>query len=384
MKDQEVRGTSRALIWASAFTILGFLLWADWAELDQITRTRGQVIASSRNQVIQVMEGGILAELSVQEGVRVKRGQLLVQFDQTKAEASYLESLAKEAALLATVARLKAEIFEGEIVFPPELDAYPEFRQNQKALFQKRQTAVHHEISALEKMKVLVKEELEMNLPLLDTGDVSRAEIIKLQRQVLEVESQITNKRNRYFQDCQADLVKVEEDLAGILQIIIQRKEQLSFTQIHSPMDGIVRNIRLTTLGGVARPGEEIMQIVPADDDLIIEAKMMPTDIAFVKPGLPATIKLDAYDYSIYGSLRGEVIYISADTMTEDVRGTEQSYYRVRVKTDGKGLAGPKHERIEIQPGMTATVEVNTGKKTVLQYLTKPITKTISESLGER
>ncbi|MBI3096425.1 MAG: HlyD family type I secretion periplasmic adaptor subunit [Rhodocyclales bacterium] len=377
-------GTGRMLIWGSALAIVGFLVWADWAELDQITRAGGQVISSSRNQVIQVMEGGVLSELPVREGSPVKRGQLLARFDHTKAEASYLESAAKSAALKATVARLNAEIFGGAPSFPKELAKYPDFRANQLALFAKRQGALREEVSSLEKAEALIKEELEMNLPLLQAGDVSRAEIIKLQRQLVDVRSQITNKRNKYLQDCQAELVKAEEDLAGVQQIVTQRKEQLNFTEVLSPMDGIVRNVRLTTLGGVAKPGEEIMQIVPADEDLIVEAKVKPAEIAFVKPGLPATIKLDAYDYSIYGVLHGEVSYISADTLTETIQGTEQSYYRVQIKTTGKGLVSKKNEPILIQPGMTAMVEVKTGQKSVLRYLTKPITKTLSESLGER
>jgi adhesin transport system membrane fusion protein len=376
--------TSRMLIWGSALAIIGFVVWADWAELDQITRTSGQVISSSRNQVIQVMEGGVLSELPVREGSPVKRGQRLARFDHTKAEASYLESAAKSAALKATVARLNAEIFGGTPNFPKELAQYPEFRANQLALFAKRQGALREEVRSLEKAEALITEELEMNLPLVQSGDVSRAEVIRLQRQLVDVRSQVINKRNKYLQDSQAELVKAEEDLAGIQQVVTQRKEQLSFTEVLSPMDGIVRNIRLTTLGGVARPGEEIMQIVPADEDLIVEAKVKPADIAFVKPGLSATIKLDAYDYSIYGLLHGEVSYISADTLTETVQGIEQPFYRVQIKTSGKGLVNKKNQPILIQPGMTATVEVKTGKKSVLQYLTKPITKTFSESMGER
>ncbi|NTV09404.1 MAG: HlyD family type I secretion periplasmic adaptor subunit [Zoogloea sp.] len=381
-KQQERSG--RTLIWGCALAITGFLAWASWAELDQITRASGQVIASSRNQVIQVSDGGVLAELPVHEGTQVKRGQLLARFDQTKAEASYLESASKAAALRASVARLNAEVFGGTPKFPPALAAYPELLTNQQTLFNKRQSALHEEISALTQSMELVKTELEMNLPLLKSGDVSKAEILKLQRQVVDIQAQITNRRNKFLQDAQTELVKAQEDLEGVQQIVTQRKEQLGFTQVRAPMDGIVRNVRLTTLGGVAKPGEEIMQIVPLDDDLIIEAKVKPADIAFVKPGLPATVKLDAYDYTIYGALPGKVSYISADTLNEDVRGNEQPYYRVQVKTSGHNLVGRNHERIDILPGMTATVEIKTGSKTVLRYLTKPISKTFSESLGER
>lgn len=384
MKTEQTAGTGRMLIWGSAFAIAGFLVWANWAELDQITRANGQVIASSRNQVIQAPDGGVLAALPVREGAQVKRGELLARFDKTRTEAGYLESAAKAAALKATVARLNAEIFGGSPKFPPELAKYPEFRTTQLALFNKRRAAVREEIGALEQSRALIKAELDMNLPLLKTGDVSRAEILKLQRQAADIQGQITNRRNKYLQDTQTDLAKTQEDLAGVLQILAQRKEQLDYTEIRSPMDGVVRNVRLTTLGGVAKPGEEIMQIVPLNDDMIIEAKVKPADIAFVRPGLPASVKLDAYDYTLYGSLMGKVSYISADTLNEEVRGNDQPYYRVQIKTRAHNLVSRRNQRIDIQPGMTATVEIKTGSNTVLRYLTKPITKTIGESLGER
>lgn len=376
--------TGRALIWGSVVAVAGFVLWAQWAELDQITRASGQVIASSRNQVIQVPEGGVLAEMPVREGSLIKRGQLLARFDKTKAEAGFLDSQAKVAALTMTMARLQAEVFGRELLLPRDAARYPEFRDNQLALYRKRQSALREEVQALDNARKLVREELEMNLPLLKTGDVSRAEVLKLQRQLVDTEAQITNRKNKFLQDAQAELVKAQEDLASAQQVLAQRKEQLDFTEVRAPMDGVVRNVRLTTLGGVARPGEEIMQIVPADDDLIVEARVRPADIAFVKPGLPATVKMDAYDYSIYGVLNGKVAYISADTLNEDVRNNEQPYYRVQIKTSGRNLAGRQNEKIDITPGMTATVEIKTGQQTVLRYLTKPVTKTISESLGER
>lgn len=384
MKKNVDMGNSRLLIWGAFLAIAGFLVWANWAELDQITRASGQVIASSRNQVIQAPDGGVLAALPVREGAQVKRGDLLARFDKTRTEAGYLESAAKAAALKATVARLNAEIFGGSPKFPPELAQYSEFRTTQLALFNKRQAAVREEISALERSRTLVNEELDMNLPLLKTGDVSRAEILKLQRQGADIQGQITNRRNKYLQDIQTDLAKAQEDLAGVLQILAQRKEQLDYTEIRTPMDGVVRNVRLTTLGGVAKAGEEIMQIVPLNDDMIIEAKVKPADIAFIRPGLSANVKLDAYDYTLYGTLMGEVIYISADTLNEEVRGNEQPFYRVQIKTRAQNLVSRGNQRIDIQPGMTATVEIKTGSNTVLRYLSKPITKTFSESLGER
>ncbi len=384
MKADPTAGTGRMLIWSSALVMAGFLGWANWAKLDQITRANGQVIASSRNQVIQSPDGGVLAELPVREGAQVKRGDLLARFDKTRSEAGYLESAAKTAALKAAVARLNAEIVGGEPRFPPELDRYPEFRATQLALFKKRQAAVREEISALEQSRSLILAELDMNLPLVKTGDVSRSEILKLQRQAADVQGQITNRRNKYLQDIQTDLAKAQEDLAGVVQILAQRKEQLDYTEIRSPMDGAVRNVRLTTLGGVAKPGEEIMQIVPLNDDMIIEVKVKPADIAFVRPGLSASVKLDAYDYTIYGALAGEVIYISADTLNEEMRANEQPYYRVQIKTRADNLVSQGNKRIDIQPGMTAIVDIKTGSNTVWRYLTKPVTKTLKESLGER
>lgn len=373
------------LVLASAAAIGGFVLWSAWAEIDQITRATGQVIASSRNQVIQELDGGIVQDLLVREGSVVKQGQVLVRFEKAKTEASYLESLARSAALKAAVARLTAELHGGRPQFPPELDQYPEIRSNQELLFRTRQAAVQEEIAALKKSLDLVESELDINLPLVQGGDVSKAEVLKLQRQVAEIQGMMTNRVNKYRQDSQTELSKALEDLAGLDQIIAQRKDLLAHTEITSPMDGVVRNVRITTRGGVARPGEEIMQIVPIDDDLLIEAKVKPADIAFVKTGLPATIKLDAYDYTIYGSLQGTVSYISADTLSDETRAVnEPAYYRVQVKTRASDIAQHAARRIEIQPGMTAAVEIKTGRNTVWKYLTKPITKTLAQSLGER
>jgi membrane fusion protein, adhesin transport system len=389
LRKKDLPRLSTFLIGASTLAVLGFILWASWAEIDQITRAPGQVIASSRNQLVQAPEGGVLQELLVKEGTLVKRGQPLANFERTRAESSFLEIEGKVAALRAAVARLRAEVLGGQPAWPAELARHPDIRASQQTLFVKRRAAFYEEIAALERSLGLVREELDMNLPLLKTGDVSKAEVLKLQRQVADVQAQITNRRNKYFQDSQAELVKTEEELASAVQTMAARREQLGYTVVSSPMDGVVRNVRLTTRGGVAKPGEEILQIVPVDDDLLFEAKVRPADIAFIKPGLPSTVKLDAYDYSIYGALSGEVTYISADTLSEDTKSGDQPYYRVHVKTRGRDLLGAKTgrrvgERIEITPGMTATIEIKTGSNTVLRFLTKPVTKTLSQSLGER
>jgi len=374
----------RRLVWISALVLIAFIVWANWAELDQITRANAQAIASSRNQIVQSPEGGILSELLVSDGESVKKGQILARFDKTKAKEHYAESTSKAAGLMATIARLKAEVYGGLPRFPDRVLKYPEFHKNQLTLFKRRNKGLEDEISVLESSLGLIQEELEMNMPLLRTGDVSKTEILKLQRQIIDTKGEIVKKRNMFFQEALKELVKAEEDLDGVLHVMAQREEQLSFTEIHSPMDGFIRNIKLTTIGGVAKSGDEIMQIVPAGDDLILEAKVKPSDIAFIKPGLPAIVKLDAYDYSIYGSLDGEVIYISADTLDEEKSNSDESYYRVQIKTKTNNLINKNNDEIYIQPGMTAVIEIITGRKTVLDYLTKPITKTFRESMGER
>lgn len=374
----------RWIVWSIALVVVIFGVWANWAVLDQITRANGVVIASSKTQVIQSMDGGTIENLLVKEGDAVEAGQPLVQFDTTRVQASYLESRAKMAGLSATVARLQSEVLGTPLAFPKELDAYPLFVKAQTMLYDKRQSAIREEVQALQGMVDLAQKELELTAPLLKSGDVSLTEVLRLQRQVADLKAQITNKNNRYFQDAQAELSKAQEDLAGVQQNLAQRKNQLDLTELRAPVRGIVKNVRITTQGGVVRPGEEVMQIVPVEDDLVVQAKVSPTDIAFLKIGQHATVKIDAYDYTIYGDLSGKLTYISADTLSEDLRQGELPYYRVMVRTEGRRFSARPNEQLDIQPGMTSTIEIKTGQRSVLSYLLKPVVKTLSESLGER
>lgn len=371
-------------VWGSIMVVGLFLTWAYYAEIDQITRAQGQIIPSSRTQIIQAPDGGVIEKLLVREGAEVDRGELLVRFDQTKAEASYREAEFKVAGLSATVARLRSEVFGGEPIFKPETLQFPEFRQNQTDLLRKRRESLESEIRAIERMKVLAQRELDMTKPLLKTGDVSMAEVLRLERLVAEQEGQVTNRTNKYQQDSQSELNKLEEELAGAKESLIQRKNLLDNTELRAPVNGTVKNVRVTTRGGVLRPGDELMQIVPVDDALIVEAKVKPSDVAFLKPDQDVVIKIDAYDYTIYGSLEGKLTYISADTLNEDVKQGEQAYYRVQVKTESPRFNRRPNENLQLQPGMTATIEIKTGGNTVLKYLLKPVIKTLNESLGER
>lgn len=375
---------SRYILWVSFFCLFAFLVWAYFADLDQITRAPGSVVSSSRSQIVQSQEGGVIQELKVRDGDIVERDDVLVVLDSTRVEAAYLETRARAASLATTVARLQAEALGKEPEFPAQTNDYPEFRVLQLELMKKRRAVIEEDIVAMQEMMALVKKELDMTRPLLKSGDVSATEILRLERQMSDANAQITNKRNKYFQDTQAELSKAREEYESVQQLLAQRKNQLDQTKLRAPLHGVVKNVRITTRGGVIRPSEEVMQIVPLEDDLIIEAKVSPMDIGFIKPGLKATVKIDAYDYTIYGDLPGTLTYISADTLTEDLRQGEQPYYRVRVRTMGRKFSGAPEKELEIQPGMTATVEIKTGSNTVLNYLVKPIIKTLQLALKER
>lgn len=374
----------RLVVWLAASVLLIFFLWSHWATLDQITRAPGSIISSSGTQVIQSMDGGTIDAITVKEGDAVVAGQVLVQFDRTRTEATYLEARAKMAALTAAVGRLEAEVLGGPLKFPGLLKDYPEIQRAQTQLFIKRQAAIREEIQALQGLIDLTEKELKLTEPLLKSGDVSQTDVLRLQRQVADLSAQKANRSNKYFQDAQAELSKAQDELASVQQNVAQRKSQLDLTQLRAPMNGVVKNVRTTTQGGVVRPGEEVMQIVPLEDDLVVQARVSPSDIAFLKIGQPVAVKIEAYDYTVYGDLAGKLTFISPDTLTEDLRQGEQPYYRVLARTDGRRFSGKPDEKLDIQPGMTATIEVKTGQRTVLQYLLKPVVKTMSQSLGER
>lgn len=230
----------------------------------------------------------------------------------------------------------------------------------------------------------MIKKELALNKPLLKRGDVSLADVLKLERSLAEMEGQIVNRQNKYTQDLQTEFAKVEEDLVGAVQTLKQREAALGAVELIAPSDGIIKNVRLTTIGGVLRASDEVLQIVPTGEELIVEARVAPADIAYVRLGQVASVKFDAYDSSIYGAAVGNVSYISPDTLSEQRPNGEQIFYRVHIRVNTKSMRPRPHETIEMQPGMTAIAEIITGKNTVLRYLFKPIVKTMDESFGER
>lgn len=374
---------ARWVIWVTLIAFITLVVWSSMAKIDQVTRASGSIIASDRTQEIQALEGGIITTLTVKEGDNVKKGQLLVILEEERAKAAVDNSATKIAALQAKVSRLEAELFNRPLKFSPSLDAYPEYIANQTALYNRRRQAIEQDIRSLEAILRLAQQELNMNEPLLKYGDVSQADVIRLRRQVADIQSQIANKRNKYFEEAQNDLTKTQEELESEQEQMRDRTQVLQEKRLIAPTDGKVNNIKITTLGGVVKPGEVVMQILPTNSSLIVEVKVKPTDIADVSIGQKANIKLDAYDYSIYGTLDGVVSYISPDSLMQSTPRGEEPYYRVQIKIIGTEFKD-RQQKIQVKPGMTVNVDIKAKQRTVLSYLTKPITKTISESMGER
>ena len=388
MDTRRPRGlsTSSWIIILAAAAVIGFIAWSLWAELDQITRAKGTVIPTARVQVIQSVDGGVISRLRVREGDIVRKGQLLVSLDKIKLNAAAEEARAQVAALKSAMVRIQAELFGKPMAFPPEVAAYPDFVANQRQLYGQRRAALAADIAALQSQGRLIREELNLNLPLVRSGDVSRSEVIRMQRGAADISGQVANRRNKYLEDLQTEYARTEELLVSAQQLLTQRADAVGSSDLVAPTNGIVKNVRLTTVGGVLRAGDEVLTIVPTGEALIVEAKVSPTDIAFIRTGQTAAVKFDAYDSSIYGAGEGRVTFISPDTLTEErAGGPTESFYRVHLAVDTKRMR-PRHagERIEIQPGMTAIVEIKTGENTVFRFLTKPILKTTSESFSER
>ncbi len=358
------------------------LFWADHFKLEEITRGNAKVIPSSREQIIQSLEGGILSELMVREGDIVAQGQPLLRIDPTKANASYQEGQNKALALRATAARLRAEARGIPLQFSADVKQLTELVKNETNTYQAKRQALEQSTTTIKRSKQLIARELAMTEPMAAKGLVSEIELLRMRRQVNELELQIQERFNKYRAEAANELIKVESELSQTTEIVGARKDQVKRTTINAPLRGTVKNIRMNTIGGVVQPAQDIMEIVPLDERLLVEAKIRPTDVAFLHPGLPATVKISAYDYSIYGGLEGVIEIISPDTLREERKSEDENYYRVLVRTKNSTLSNNGKE-LPIIPGMTASVEIRTGEKTVLDYLLKPVLKA-REALRER
>lgn len=385
-EDHKKKGITQSLVlWVLIASLAALFAWSFFYRVDQTTRGTGSVISSSRVQVIQAVDGGVLKSLKVKEGDIVKQGQTLALLDQTRFGASVKELDARLATMKAQSARLYAEVLSAsKIEFPAEVRSFPDVVHVQQALFTQKRQGFKEELRTLEVAVKLAREDAALISQLARTGDVSRSEVIRSERALNDAEAQLINRKNKYFQDARIELAKVEDDINQNEQVREQRNQQLTDSVIKAPVDGIVKNVKVTTQGGVLRGGDELMQIVPLDDKLIVETKVTPSEIAHVKPGLPAAIRFDAFDYTIFGAVSGEVAYVSADTIKEETKSGEQTYYRVHVAILGNSVQSRTGKKLDILPGMTAQVDIRTGDRTVLDYMLKPLRKTMTESMGER
>ncbi len=404
-----------------------FVVWANYAVLDEVTRGEGTVIPSSKTQVIQNLEGGILAEILVREGQIVEKGEILVRIDNTLAEATFRDARSRYLTLQATIARLGAEVNgKEELVFSEEVEKEASgAAADQRAVFLARRGQLQAQINVLESQASqrrqeiaeirsrrsqlqrslgLANEERAITRPLVQKGILPRLDLIRIERQVAEFEGELNTIQAtipRLQAAAREAKQRVEEliltsratlsdemnrtraELESVRETLFADRDRVSRTEVRSPVRGTIKELKHNTVGGVIRPGQDIMEIVPLGDTLLIEARIRPADIAFLRPGQEATVKVSAYDFSIYGGLKAELEQISADTIRDEQSPNNERFYRVYLRTEKNTLE--RHgEELPIIPGMTASVEILTGKKSVLDYIMKPILKARDRALKER
>lgn len=412
------------LLYAVALVVGSLIVWANYAQLDERTQGIGRLIPSRQIQVVQNLEGGIIKEIKVIEGDAVKKGQILVVIDSTGAGSSFEESQSVINELRARTIRLAAEA--GIRSFPEgvekEKDLAPDLLEKEERLYDSNITRKQSEIEVLKQRlkqreielsdtrmsirnlrtsKEMIAREMELTKPMFEKRLVSELEFIQLKQRVLdkkneyesavnearsltskikESRNQIQEIQSRHRSEAQEELNKALAEIARLKKNQVAIEDRVLRTNVRSPVEGTVKQLLFNTVGGVVKPGMEIVEIVPDDDKLLVEAKIRPSDIAFLYPGLKAVVKVTAYDYAIYGGLDGKVVHISADTITDD---RQEEFYLVRVMTE-KNYLGSENNKKEMIAGMTAQVDIITGKKTIMQYLMKPILRAKSNALRER
>ncbi|MEB7925905.1 HlyD family efflux transporter periplasmic adaptor subunit [Atlantibacter hermannii] len=371
-----------SVIWLSLIGLVVFFVWAWFAMLDEVTVGTGKVTPSSHAQVIESLDGGIVNALLVQEGDIVEQGEMLARLDPTRFQSNYGEVAARARALRASSERLRAELTGEPLTFSEESLREPNLVARERQLYESRRRNLNETVSNLQKTLELINAEIRMTQPLVAKGAAGQVEVIRLQRQVAELRGKIDEARNQYAVRAREEQVKNDADLDAQIQAMAGKADQLDRATLYSPVRGVVKDIQVTTVGGVLQPGGKLMEIVPLEDKLLIETRINPRDIAYIRPGLPATVKVTAYDSSIYGNLNGNVEVVSPDTIQDEVQ-RDQFYYRVYVRTEHAELENRSGKRFPILPGMVASVEIKTGQKTVMDYLIKPLNK-VKEALRER
>jgi adhesin transport system membrane fusion protein len=373
----------RRLFWLILMTVVVFVTWAAFATLDEVAVGESKVIPFSRSQLIQSLEGGIVSRLEVREGDIVERDQILAQLDPVLAAATSGEATARILGLKARAARLGAEISGADAVaFPEEVLAVPEVAQREAAAFTQNRAAINQTLADLAEQRKLAETQLSMTLPLRDSGASNDVEILRLREKMADLQSRINATRSQYEVALKKDYAETMAELEPLEQVAKGRAATLQRTEIRSPVRGIVKDVRVSTIGGVVAPGGVLLEIVPLGDQLLVEARINPRDIAFIHPGQEATVKITAYDSSIYGTLPAVVETVSPDSTIDEV-DRRATYYKVQVRTQKAYLETANGLQHPIMPGMVASVEIRTGSKTVLTYLLKPLNRA-AEALRER
>jgi len=369
-------------VWAIGIFFSLFVVWANVAVLEEVTSGNGVIIPSSREQVIQSLGGGVVSELLVREGDVVEAGQVLAVLDPTVSAAEMEEIAARHRSALARMARLQAEVSGKPVVFPDVLDDYPELKQSEQSLYTQRQENVRRATNLINESLTSLREEHSIISRLVETGASSNVELLRLRRDINEHEMRLEDIHKQYQVAAQEELVKVSAEAESLSHAVAGKRDAFIRTVLRSPVNGVVQDIEVTTIGGVVAPNGKLMSIVPRDDQLLVEVRVKPRDIAFIHPGQTAKVKVTAYDYSIFGGLEGAVVNISPDTVRDEAT-PDEVYYRVLVRTEKDYLSKDTLSSFPISAGMQAVVDIRTGSKTLMQYLLKPINKA-KEALRER
>ena len=374
------------LTYSLVYLVLAFLfvfvVWAWQAEVEVVTTGQAKVIPSSKVQVVQNLEGGILEELLVSEGEIVKRDQVLARISDVNFASNVRESRARQLALRASIARQQAEVTGTQPSFPADVvRERPDFVREETALYRARQQELKESLDNLAITLGMVREELKLSEPLVKAGAISEVEILRLRRMEAENKARMDDRRNQFRAAAQGELRQSQVELSRLDESVVAMQDRVRRTTVRSPMDGVVKTLKITTLGGVIQPGSDIMEIVPIEDRLLVETRISPSNVGFLRPGQQAMVKFSAYDFSIYGGLEGKVEHISADTIA-DTRANEV-YYLVLVRTEKNSIsAGDK--TLTVIPGMTAGVDILTDRKTILQYILKPFLRARETAMRER
>lgn len=368
--ESHYTGAVRLIVISTALIVVA-LVWAWFGMLDEVSTGTGKVIPSSREQVLQSLEGGILTELYVHEGDRVQAGQIVAKLDATRSQSSVGESAARYRAALAAASRLRAEVNDDPLTFPAELKGYPDLIAAETRLYNTKRAQLNDATRQFKESLALANRELAITQRLAKTGAASSVEVLRLQRDKSDLELKLTDMRSQYYVQAREELAKASAEADSLAQVIKGREDTVTRLTIRAPMRGIVKNIKVSTVGGVIPPNGELMNIVPMNDRLLIEARLSPRDIAFIHPGQRAVVKISAYDYAIYGGLNGVVESISPDTIQDEVK-PEIYYYRVFIRTDNDYVQNKAGRRFAISPGMVSTVDIKTGEKSIMDYLVKP------------